>query len=245
MATDMASVISGLGGNLAASLGTAGMFALYIMITLICLGLLGLLLWFYFNKKSFKIQVHILRPIGDTGKFYEQTGLLGKQAFNRKKKEVRFQIYRGQKLGLQYNNEAVKPEYFQRKSNSKGKVSMHLYMTPNKEGWLQPTMLTLDASKGLIATVNNADLSYYQTELELMDAMFGNKSFFEKYYLLILCILMVIVVVIQWYAASQIHTASVTNAQAAKLLSDTALQIAQMNAHNSTISGASQVISLG
>jgi len=239
MAVDVQSTLGTIGTNVASGLGTVGMFALYITITLVVLGVVGLFLYFHYHKKSFRIRVHVLRPIGDTGKFHWDAGFRGKQAYNSRKKEVRFEIYQAKKLGLQYNNEAVNQEFFVRQVVA-GKNITHVFFSPNKQGWLQPITIGLDAVKGMNATVTNADLSYYQTELELMDSLFGNKSFMEKYYLLILIVLMIIVCVIQWYSASQINNAATLNKDALKLLTDTALQITQINTGN-----VSQVVRLG
>ena len=239
MATDISSSLSQMGSSIGSALGTTGFYIMWIFIVLAFFAVVGFFVYRHYNKKSYKIDVVIMRPIAGSNSFNYERGLKGKQYFDKQKKELRFGIYQAKKKGLQYNNEAIPQKFFVRSFFNGGSVPM-LFMTPNAEGWLQPTMMTMDGLEGIKAKVNNADFSYYQTELELMEALFGNKSFFEKYYLLILVVLMIIVVLIQWYAASQVHEASLINLQAVQLLTDTATKIAAYANGNAT-----QVIRLG
>lgn len=239
MATDVAASLSTMSSNLGATLGTAGVFIMWIFILLLFFGVAGFLLYVHYNKKSYKIEVVVMRPRAGSNTFDYEQGLMGKQYYDKEKKELRFGIYQAKKKGIQYNNEAVDQKYFVR-SFFKGGSKPMLFMAPNDEGWLQPIMMSLDAMEGIKAKVLNSDLSYFQTELDLMDSMFGNKGFFEKYYLLILCILMLIVVAIQWYAASQVHNAAVVNSESVKLLTDTAIKVATFTGGNN-----SQVVHIG
>jgi hypothetical protein len=235
---EIGATLNNIGNGLKSSLGTASVYLMWTFIILMFFVIVGVIMWFYYNKKSYNIHVVILRARAGGKAFNFEAGKVGKQFFDKKRKEVRFKIYQAKKFGIQYNEEAVDQKYFIDRMVD-GKHTRMVFMAPNDEGWLQPTMLDFDMSKGLKATVDNADLSYYNTELELMDSLFNNKSFLEKYYLLILVILMIIVVLIQWYAAAQIHKGSVNNLEAVKLLTQTAQSIASSSGQ------ASQVIPVG
>lgn len=229
---DVTSSLSQIGTQFKSAVGTSGVYIMYTVLLIVFFIVIGVVLWYYMNKKSYNVSVVILRPRAGSTVFDYETGKVGKQFFDKAKKEVRFRIYQAKKFGMQYNEEAVDQKYFIKRFVG-GKYNPLLFMAPNEQGWLQPVMMNLDTSNGIIASVSNADLSYYQTELELMDSLFSNKSFFEKYYLIILIFLMIVVVCIQWYSAAQIHKAAQINLQAVQLLTDTALRIAA-NAGNVT-----------
>lgn len=238
---DVNSVVSGLGSNFKSAFAGTGTYIIYTIILLVFMVIVGIILWLYFDKKSYNTSVIILRPRANTGVFDLEAGYLGKHYVDRAK-EVRFKIFQSKKKGIRYNNEAIPQKYVVKRFIG-GKYNPLVFMTPNSEGWLQPTMVTLDTANSLLAQVDNADISYYQTELELMDAMFNKKGFIEKYYLLILIFLMIVVVLIQWYAASQIHKSAQLNAQAVQVMSDTLRYVADKFGGNSTTT--SQVINLG
>lgn len=236
---DLPGVLAGITGNLGETLGTTGVYVMYTAIVLVLLCIVGAILYSYFNLKSYNVSVIILRPRAGTSAFDQEVGSRGKHYYDKQKKEVRFSIHNGSKKGLQYNNEAIDQRFFVKKF-FKGRASPVVYMAPNDQNWLQPVYMDLNAQGGLSATVTNADLSYYQTELELMEAMFGNKSFMERYYLLILVFLMIVVVCIQWYAAAQIHKAAELNWQQTQAWSEVMKAFAESMSENKT-----QVLKIG
>jgi hypothetical protein len=203
--------VNNIGASLATKLGVAATASLYLIISLVFVIVAVVLLFLYFDKKSYNVTVIVLRPRGRDA-FDFETGFIGKHYKDRSTKEVRFKLFQAKKKGVRYNNESI-PEHFIIKRFFAGRYNPLIYMSPNSEGWLQPVQLSLSMQEGILASVKNADLSYYQTELELMDAMFHKKTFLEKYYLLILIFLLIVVVAIQWYAASQIHKAAEINLQ--------------------------------
>jgi hypothetical protein len=193
------------------------------------------------DKKSYNVGVYLIKPRGTSGAFDLEVGNQGKFAYDKQKKELRFKIYQATKKGIMYNNEAIKQEYIQKRFVA-GKYSPVVFLSPNKQGWYQPVHVQLD-SEGVVAKVENADISYYQTELEQMDALFNNKSFMEKYYLLILVILFIICICILWYMAGQVHKAAELQRQSAEVMSASMRYMADRLATNST--GPSQVIAIG
>jgi len=213
---DIAGVVGNIGASMSKGLGTTGVYVMYAGIVLVAVIVVGVLLAFYLNKKSYNIGVYIIK--GHSGSVDMEMGAIGKHFYDKEKKELRFKIYNGAKKGLMYNNEAIPPKYFVKRF-SKGKYNVAVFMSRNSQGWLQPVEMNL-VNAQLVAKVENADLSHYQTELELMDALFNKKSFMEKYYLLILVILFIICICILWYMAGQVHKAAQLNQQSAVVMSE-------------------------
>jgi hypothetical protein len=205
---------------------------------------IGALLYFHYNKKSYNVTVVVVRPRAGTNVFDYEVGKTGKHYKDRSSKEVRFKIYNAKKLGIRYNNEAIEDKYMIRRFDGKGKANLLVFMKPNSQGWLEPILMNLDG-KAIFASVENQDLSYYETELQLMDALFNRKSFMERYYLLFLIILMVVVVCIQWYAAAQIHDAAQLNLQAQQVWADAMTKIAPYLQVSNQSVAAPQVVHLG
>lgn len=238
---DTQNVLGNIGSNVKSALGTTSIYVMYTFIIIVFVVVLIAALYFYLNKKSFNFDVVILRPRGGTNSFDYEAGNIGKHYVDRDK-ETRFQIYKAKKRGIKYNNEAIDQRYIVKRFRA-GKYNPLVFMTPNSQGWLQPTILNLDVAKGIVAQVDNSDISYYQTELELMDAMFNKKTFMEKYYLIILVFLMIIVVLIQWYAASQIHKSSVNYQAGAQAIADAMKYAADRFANNASSTGP-QIVKL-
>lgn len=203
----------------------------------------------YMKRASFNVAVTVLRPIAGTSSFIKEVGYRGKQYFDKSRKEMRFSIYNGKRLKLQYNGEAIDQKFFVKRM-FKGRVFNEVYLTPNEAGYLQPTKLSFDDSLtgALKATVTNADITYYQTELEMLDSMFGNKSFMERYYLLILVVLFLLCLCILWYMAHEVGVAADTQHQTGILITNALKEIGARSTQtiNATSGGvAQQVVALG
>lgn len=238
---DIGSIVSNIGTSISAGLGTTGVYVMYAGIILVLMTIVGVFLAYYLDKNSYKISVWIFKRRGGPGSdvFDLETGAMGKVFYDKQKKEVRFKIYKSKKRGFMYNNEAVDQKFFVKKFTD-GKYAPLICMAPNEQGWLEPIHLQL-AGGAAVAKVQNADLSYYQTELELMDALFNKKSFMEKYYLLILVILFIICICILWYMAGQVHKAAELNQQSALVMAEAMKYMAERFG-NST---AQQVVHIG
>lgn len=239
---DVLAPVKGIGAGLSSSLSTTSTYALYLMIIFVVMAVVVGVLFFVLNKRSYRTTVVVLRPRGGSAQFDYEAGMIGKHYTDRKK-ELRFKIYNAKKMNVQYNNEPIDQKYLIKRF-IKGRYNPLVFMVPNSEGWLQPTSLTLDVAKGILADVTNADLTYYQSELELMDSMFNNKSFLERYYLLILVILFMICIAILWYMARQVHQAALLNQQSVAIMADALVKISQQTAQNST-NGIGQVLQIG
>lgn len=238
-------VLNQIGQSLGTALTPISSTGYYIFLSVAAILCIGAVVLYTINKNSYRIRIAIMRPRGQTGAFDWETGYTGKHTYN-KNKELRFKIYQAKKYKIQYNEEPIDQEFII-KSFSKNKMKEMVVFAPNNEGWLQPINMALKDLSRIEATVTNADLTYYQSELEAMDSLFGEKSFFERYYLFVLVILFIVCIGILWYMARQVHQASLTNLQAVKLLTDTAQQVAAQQSHNATAGPSTipQVLNLG
>lgn len=174
----------------------AQMVFLFGGIIILLLIAIGGLFWYLMWKKSFKWSVYIMRPVqGKSGAFKLETHYRGKHFLN-KKKEMRFKIMKAKKYNLLYNNEPIDQKYIIWGEN-KGVSQPIVIMQPNSEGWLLPVTLSLSELNKLESDVTNADMTYYQSELETMDSVFAQKGFLEKYYLLILVLFLIVILIMQ------------------------------------------------
>lgn len=183
-------VLEQISGQFSNAISAGGSYTTYAaIIILVLLFFLGVV-YYVMNKRSYNVNVIICRPIQGTGAFHLESGFLGKHTLN-KNKELRFKIYNAQKYKLQYNEEPIDQQYFVKRM-FKGRYMNTVFLAPNTEGWLQPIFMRFDNMEGITATVTNADLTYYQSELALMDMYFNDKDFFQKYGMFILVLLSII-----------------------------------------------------
>jgi len=232
-------LLSGVGAKVGAGLSTASMYTYYVAGALIVLFGIGALLWYVTNKRSYNVHVVILRPRSGSSAYDWEAGYFGKHVLN-KVKELRFQIYNSKKYKLQYNQEAIDQKYFIKRL-FKGKYHNLVFLTPNSEGWLQPSMMQMDNIGNLKATVSNSDFTYYMTELSEMDKYYDDKDFFSKYGMFILVILSIINACILAYAVYKLGGVSAAFEHASTAFSDAAVRLGA----NATQSTTGTVIKIG
>lgn len=222
--------------QIAGKIDFAANTSVYIGASLIVITIIGLLIWFVWYRSSFKTRVFIIRPLQGTKAFKLEGPLRGKHFFN-KNKELRFKILGAKTKGLLYNNEPIDESYTVWGEFNK-KVYPTVFFQPNNEGWLQPALMKKDDLDNIKVSVTNADLTYYQSELETMDAVFNTKTFLEKYYLLIIIVFFLIILSMQGCqlkaagkAAEANQFAAETSARAAENMAEALIYIgARINA---------------
>lgn len=221
-----------------ATAGAAGQYTYYAAAGIFAMLVIGVLMWYVLNRRSYNIHVVILRPRSGTTAFDWEAGYYGKHKLD-KTRELRFIIYDAKKHKIQYNEEPIDQRFFIKRM-IKGKYHNQLFLSPNSEGWLQPVKMDFDNQGGLQATVENSDLTYYAAELALMDKYFDDKDFFSKYGMFILVILSIINACILAWAIYKLGNISVSMEHVASSLDMVANKLSQNNT-----AAAQQVIKIG
>ena len=217
----------------------AGQYTYYAATLVIAFIVIGALMWFVLNRRSFNIHVVIIKPRSGTTAFDWEAGYFGKHTLDNHR-ELRFKIYKAKQLKIQYNEEPIDQKFFIKRM-IKSKYVNQIFLTPNSEGWLQPVMMKFNNQGGLEATVTNSDLTYYASELALMDQYFDNKDFFAKYGMFILVILSIINACILAWAIYKLGAISESMNNVANSLNLVATKLSA----NNTASAAQQVIKIG
>jgi hypothetical protein len=224
--------------QVSATAGTAGQYTYLVASGFIVFVAIGALMWYVLNKRSYNIHVVIVRPRSGTNAFDWEAGYFGKHKLS-KNKELRFLIYKAKQNKIQYNEEPIDQKYFIKRMIG-GKYHNQLFMSPNSEGWLQPVKMDFQNTDGLVATVQNSDLTYYATELALMDQYFDDKDFFSKYGMFILVILSIVNACILAWAIYKFGAISTSMQHVADSLTLVANQLT-----SNTTAPVQQVIKIG
>lgn len=229
-------VLEQITGAFAGTAAKVGGYSYYAAAIVICMVVFGGIIVYLVNKRSYNVHVVIIRPRSGTSAFDWEAGYWGKYFLN-KNREMRFKIWNAKKLKIQYNEEPIDQEFIIKRM-IKGRYHSMVAFIPNTEGWLQPTRIDIDNLGALKATVSNADLTYYQSELALMDQYFDDKDFFQKFGLFIIILLSIINACILIYAISKLGKVS----ESFNMVASSLDLIANRLASNSTVTSSNGLL---
>ena len=172
-----------------------------IYITLALVGVAVIALVFYARyRASFNHMVWIRRPIGSGGFEYDvgHTGrFIFKQGDGDSKRQI-FQIYKAKKNKLNYNEEN---DTFSKRLPClvKGKRRYLVIMQPDEAGFLQPVEIRGAEDGNLAAVVTQADIAFFEAELQNISQKYDRPSFMQQYGLIIYLILIIVVAALFWW----------------------------------------------